>query len=165
MGDYNNTTYYDKNNNIIKKNLTINHIYTQFINIEKHKQAYEAKLKRFWDDFNKKNIKEQTVIRTFWKDLAKDMEKEIGIAHDPEYLMVIHEVGYDPSLPRQPYSRAASSTSSRAASSASSPLRRTGIGLGLRPNNNGVLDIVSRSRHGDTTQKKRSSTTRSKSRI
>jgi hypothetical protein len=74
-----------------------------------------------------------------------------------------------------PVARRASSSATRASSSAtraSSPAARrasssaakTGYGLGLRPNNNGVLDIVPRERNGGTTQKKRPSTTKSKSR-
>jgi hypothetical protein len=54
--------------------------------------------------------------------LQKMLKKDIGKALDPEYLMVIREVGYDPSLPRQPYSHSAT-TSSPATTT------RTGISL------------------------------------
>jgi hypothetical protein len=53
-----------------------------------------------------------------------------------------------------------SPTARRASSSATT----TGYGLGLLPKNKGDLDIVPRKRHGGTTQKKRTSTTKSKSR-
>ena len=163
MEDYNNTTYYDKNN-IIKKDSTLTDIYTRLINIEKNKQAYEDRLKKFWDNFNKKTIKEKTDKRTFWKNLAKDMEKDIGIAPDPEYLMVTHKVGYDPYLPRQTYSRSAT-TSSPATSS--SPATKTRAGIRLRTTYDGRVSPTPRNTgtSGTSGKKKLSSTTRSKSRI
>ena len=149
--------------------MTLTNLYTGFINIEKNKQAYEVRLKKFWDNFKKKTKKEQTDEITFWKNLAKDMEKDIGIAHNPEYLMVTHEVGYDPSLPRQPYSRSA--TTSYPAKT-SSPATTTRTGISLRTTYDGRVSSTYRntgtsgtSGTSGTTQKKRTSTTRSNSRI
>jgi hypothetical protein len=75
--------------------------------------------------------------------------------------MVIHEVGYDPSLPRQPYSLSATT---------SSPATTTRTGIRLRMTYDGRVSPTYRNTgtggtSGTSGTKNRSSTTRSKSRI
>jgi hypothetical protein len=154
MVDHNKIIDYNKHY-IIKKNSTLDDLYKQFINIEKHKQAYKVRLKRFWDNFNTKTKKEQTDERTFWKKVANDMEKDIGTVFEPEYLMVIHEVGYDPSLPRQPHSPYVTRTSSHATST------QTGISLRTTYNDRVSPTYRNTGTSGTSGTKKRSSTTRS----